>query len=76
MATANKSNYQPTTYETELIIPQFDTETLLNAYTPARAGALAQVGTDTYKYDGTSWAKFADASNQGGSTYRGEIPEL
>jgi hypothetical protein len=63
-------------FNKEIIIPSFDTVSDLNAYTPARAGALAQVGTDTYKYDGTAWARFSDTTNTGGTNYRGSINDL
>jgi hypothetical protein len=67
---------QPMTFNKEVVIPNFDTTDDMNDYTPARAGALAQVGTDTYKYDGSQWVKFSDTENTGGSTYRGSIDDL
>lgn len=63
-------------YNKELVIPAFSDVNTMNGYTPARAGALAQVGTDTYKYDGSQWVKFSDTNNTGGSTYRGSINDL
>lgn len=66
---------QPMTFNKEVVLPLFESETTLNAYTPQREGALAQVGTDTYKYDGSKWVKFSDTDNSGGS-YRGSIDDL
>lgn len=63
-------------YNKELVIPQFPDVDTMNAYLPKRAGALAQVGTDTYSYDGTNWVKFSNNNNTGGSTYRGSINDL
>lgn len=64
------------TFNKEMVIPNFDSVDDLNAYTPARAGALAQVDKDTYKYDGTDWVKFSDTNNSGGSTYRGTLDDI
>lgn len=62
----------PISYNKELVIPEFTDEATLNAYTPARAGALAQVDKDTYKYDGDEWVKIAATSDISASTFRAD----
>lgn len=61
------------TFNKEIVIPSFDTKELLDAYTPAREGAIATVGDDVYSYNGTAWI---NSSSSGNSTYRGSINDL
>lgn len=52
--------------ETEFTAPQFDSISDLNAYTPERSGAIANVGENMYHYNGTEWV--LDAGGTGSSS--------
>lgn len=53
---------QPISFNKELCPPSFDDVATMNAYTPARVGAITNVGDDGYRYTSTGWQKTADAT--------------
>lgn len=65
---------QPMTFNKEIVMPQFVDVATLNAYVPARAGALANVSDAIYKYTSTGWVEMNDA-NSSGATLRGDVPQ-
>lgn len=62
----------PISYNKELVIPKFSDLATMNDYMPARAGALAQVGEDTYTWTGSEWVKIAKETDISASTFRAD----
>lgn len=70
--TANIGINHGISYNKELVIPQFADVETMNAYIPKRAGALAQVGEDTYIWTGSEWVKIAKETDISASTFRAD----